>query len=58
MIGKRKVAGLIAIATIVLFIALDIFFALNLPRQNFFTHLIAFVCILFIGWCFLSHSRE
>ena len=48
MIGKRKVAGLIAIAAIVLFIALDIFFALNLPRQNFFTHLIAFVCILFM----------
>ena len=49
--GKRgRVAGLIAIAAIVLFIALDIFFALNLPRQNFFTHLIALACILFIGW--------
>ena len=49
MIGKRKVAGLIAIATIILVIVADIFFALNLPRQNFFTHLFAFVCILFMN---------
>ena len=37
MMKKRRVAGLIAIATIILFIVADIFFALNLPRQNFFT---------------------
>lgn len=54
MMRKRRVAGMIAIAVIVLFIVADILFFLNLPRQNFFTHLIAFVCILFIGWCFLS----
>ena len=49
MMKKRRVADLIAIATIVLFIVADIFFALDLPRQSFFI-----VCILFIGWCFLS----
>ena len=54
MMRKRRVAGLIAIAAFVLFIALDIFFSINLPRQNFLTHLIALVCLLFIGWCFLS----
>lgn len=48
---KRRIAGLIAIATIVLSIALDIFFTFDLPRQNFLTHLIALVCLLFIGWC-------
>mgnify|MGYP001775002413 CR=1 FL=1 len=35
MMRKRRVAGLIAIATIILFIVADIFFALDLPRQNF-----------------------
>ena len=54
MMRKRRAAGLIAIAAIVLSIALDIFFALNLPRQNFLTHLITFFYILFIGWCFRS----
>ena len=44
------------IASIVLFIALDIFFALELPRQNFLTYLIAPFCILFIGWCFPSRE--
>ena len=58
MMKKRRVAGLIAIAIIVLFIVADIFFALDLPRQNFFTHLIALACILFIGWCFFSHPRK
>ena len=58
MMKKRRVAGLIAIATIVLFIVADIFFALDLPRQSFFTHLIALACILFIGWCFFSHPRK
>ena len=48
MIRKRRVAGMIAIAAIVLFIVADMLFSLNLPRQNFFTHLIAFVCILFM----------
>ena len=48
MMKKRRVAGLIAIATIVLFIVADIFFALDLPRQS----------ILFIGWCFFSHPRK
>ena len=33
---RRRIAGLIAIAAIVLFIALDIFFALDLTRQNVF----------------------
>ena len=51
---RRRIVGLIAIADIVLFIVADILFSFNLPRQNFFTYLIAFVCILFIGWCFLS----
>ena len=54
MMRKRRVAGMIAIVAIVLFIVADMLFSLDLPRQNFFTHLIAFVCILFIGWCFLS----
>ena len=36
MMRKRRVVGLIAIAAIVLFIALDIFFALDLTRQNVF----------------------
>ena len=54
VMSKRRVAGLIAIAAIVLFIVADMLFSLDLPRQNFFTYLIAFVCILFIGWCFLS----
>ena len=48
MMRKRRAAGLIAIAAIVLSIALD------LPKQNFLTHLITFFCILSIGWCFLS----
>ena len=52
--SKRRVAGLIAITVIVLFISIDIFFTLDLPRQNFFTLLIASICILFIGWFFLS----
>ena len=51
---RRRIVGLIAIAAIVVFIVADILFFFNLPRQNFFTHLIAFVCILFNGWCFLS----
>lgn len=55
---NRRVVGLIAIATIALFIVADIFFALDLPSQNFFTHLIALACILFIGWCFFSHPRK
>ena len=58
MIRKQRVAGMIAIAAIVLFIVADMLFSLNLPRQNFFTHLIAFICILFIGWCFLSRPRK
>lgn len=58
MIKKRRVAGMIAITAIVLFIVADMLFSLNLPRQNFFTHLIAFICILFIGWCFLSRPRK
>ena len=55
---KQRVAGLIAIAAIVLFIALDIFFALDLPSQNFLTHLITLICLLFIGWCFFSKHRK
>ena len=58
MMRKQRVAGLIAIAAIVLFIALDIFFALDLPRHNFLTHLISIVCLIFIGWCFLSHPGK
>ena len=57
MMRIRRVTGMIIIAVIVLFILLDIFF-FNLPRQNFLTHLIALVCLLFIGWCFLSHPME
>ncbi len=41
-----------------LIIALDIFFSLSLPRQNFLTHLIALVYLLFIGWCFLSKPKN
>ena len=58
MMKKRRVAGMIAIAAIVLFIVADMLFALDLPRQNFFTHLIAFICILFIGWSFLYRPRK
>ena len=58
MMRKRRIAGMIAIAAIVLFIALDMSFSLDLPRQNFFTHLIAFICILFIGWSFLFRPRK
>ena len=55
MMRKRRVAGLIAIAAIVLFIVADMLFSLDLPRQNFLTHLITLICLLFIGWCFLLH---
>lgn len=58
MIRKRRVAGLIAIAAIVLFIYLDIFFEFTRTKQNFLTHLIALGCILFIGWYFLSKPRK
>ena len=57
MMRMRRVTGMIIIAVIVLFILLDIFF-FNLPRQNFLTHLIALVCLLFIERCFLSHPKE
>ena len=58
MMSKRRVAGMIAIIAIVIFIALDMFFALDMPRQNLLTHLIALVCLIFIGWCFLSHPGK
>ena len=58
MIRKRRVAGLIAIAAIVLFIVADMLFSLDLPRQNFLTHLITLICLLFIGWCFLLHPGK
>ena len=49
MISKRRGAGLIAIAVIALFISLDP------PRQYFLPGPIALDCLLFFGWCFLSH---
>ena len=49
MMRMRRVTGMIIIAVIVLFILLDIFFEFALPKHNFLTHLIAPVCILFIG---------
>ena len=54
MMRKRRVAGLIVIVAIVLFIVADMLFSLDLPRQNFFTNLIALVYLLFIGGGFLS----
>ena len=48
----------VILAAIVLFIVADMLFSLDLPRQNFFTLLIAFICILFIGWCVLSRPRK
>ena len=49
MVSKRRGAGLIAIAVIALFISLDP------PRQYFLPEPIALGCLLFFGWCFLSH---